>query len=469
MNVDIRASTEDKFPEKDASILPKNDDEDREEVKESPRTLQDHSKYEYIFTVSLGMIMALIAGYSNGVCLSGFIKVDTEKVTGSVTGVTGAYTNSAIAIAVPGNPKEWEKYKLAVGTLFSVMVGSCISSVLNPRPIAFEISPSFGSTFIIGAIFSALGSVSAIHNSRREFYLVAISNGIMNGISSMYTANLIRVTHLTGTTTDIGLFVGQHLRGNRANNWKLFILSGLVTSFWLGSLIGYKIASSQQEFSLILHSAFFFVMGCSVLGYFVIEHKMSIWDALFGLGKLSSFVQRIVVTRHIHGGGEDDISIDEEVPEYELLHIYDELDEDLTGHVDQEQLLQELEKRGLQVTTVRLPTTSILKSKFNNHGDMLGDWTVARNDFQRLVHKDENDDEEGELISSNTTPKLSLPVGVYRRQAGLSPSDDLQPPFQRAESFHGASTLYRRKNGGAFASIRDLRQASIRENENDMF
>ena len=198
---------------------------------------------------------------------------------------------------------------------------------------------------------------------------------------------------------------------------------------------------------------------------------MSIWDALFGLGKFSSFVQKIVVTRHVHGGGEDDASMDEEVTELELLDIYDKLDENLTGHVDQEKLLQELENRGLKVKTVRLPTSRILISKFNNDGDMLGDWTVARNDFQRLVHKDNEDDDhdEGELLSSNTTPKLSLPIDVYRNQAGLSSNDDLQRSFQRENSFHGSSTLYRRKNGSASASIRDLRHASLRESTSGMF
>jgi hypothetical protein len=31
----------------------------------------------------------------------------------------------------------------------------------------------------------------------------------------MYSANLIRTTHLTGTTTDIGLFFGQYVRVTR--------------------------------------------------------------------------------------------------------------------------------------------------------------------------------------------------------------------------------------------------------------
>ena len=36
------------------------------------------------------------------------------------------------------------------------------------------------------------GAIEALHNERREFYLTAIGNGVQNGVSSMYSANLLR-------------------------------------------------------------------------------------------------------------------------------------------------------------------------------------------------------------------------------------------------------------------------------------
>jgi hypothetical protein len=66
-----------------------------------------------------------------------------------------------------------------------------------------------------------------------------MANGVQNGMSSLYSANLLRTTHLTGTTTDIGLLIGASLRGNRVNEWKLWILIGLAVSFWTGSLVGF--------------------------------------------------------------------------------------------------------------------------------------------------------------------------------------------------------------------------------------
>ena len=144
----------------------------------------NHSKSDYIFVVGIGLAMAFVAGYSNGVCLSGFIHVNTMTVKQSVAGVTGVYTQSADAIG----QGDLETFGFMVGTIFSVMVGSCIASIINPRPVAFELSPRYGPIFMIGSLFSALGAFAAIHNYRREFYFTAIANGIMNGVSSMYGA-----------------------------------------------------------------------------------------------------------------------------------------------------------------------------------------------------------------------------------------------------------------------------------------
>jgi uncharacterized membrane protein YoaK (UPF0700 family) len=128
-----------------------------------------------------------------------------------------------------------------VCTILSVMAGACIASLLNPNAIAFELGPKFGPTFLVAALLMSVGAVFASMDaeSRMEFYFTAMANGVQNGMSSLYSANLLRTTHLTGTTTDIGLLIGASLRGNRVNEWKLWILIGLAVSFWTGSLVGF--------------------------------------------------------------------------------------------------------------------------------------------------------------------------------------------------------------------------------------
>lgn len=253
--------------------------------KRKKTTLLEHSPVEYAFVVGLGMLMSFIAGYSNAVCLSGNIQRIPPYVQRSVAGVTGAYTGSAIDI-LQGN---WERYRLNVGTILSVCGGACIASLFNPYPIPFQLCPRFGITFLIGGFFTTLGAVSDIHNGGREYFFTATGNGIMNGIASMYTANLIRTTHLTGITTDIGLFVGQVLCGNRMNLWRLYILAGLAFSFFLGSLGGYAASVVEREYALIMNACFFYGFGISIIVYNFKSHDEMNWcDAIFGVGFCSS-------------------------------------------------------------------------------------------------------------------------------------------------------------------------------------
>jgi hypothetical protein len=123
--------------------------------------------------------MAFSAGYANGVCLSGFLNVDPEgSVKQSVAGVTGLYTNSAIFIG----ERQYYQASFMFGTIFSVMGGAFLSALLNPYPIAFEISPRYGLTFLMAAFFMTLGAIEVLHDNRREFYFTAIANGIQNGV-----------------------------------------------------------------------------------------------------------------------------------------------------------------------------------------------------------------------------------------------------------------------------------------------
>ena len=151
----------------------------------------------------IGLCMAFTAGYANGVCLSGFLHVGDPYVTHPVAGVTNLFTESAISLLT----NNMTKYSFQVGTIMSTMAGSCISAILNPRPVPFILSPRYGPTFIIGSIFSTLGAVAAVGNGRREFHFTSVGCGIMNGVTSMYSANLIRVSSFSGPVTGMCGFV----------------------------------------------------------------------------------------------------------------------------------------------------------------------------------------------------------------------------------------------------------------------
>jgi len=415
---------------------PSGDDNENEEEsapRPAPKTLKDHSRREYSFVLITGLALAFSAGYTNGVCLSGFIHPNDRDIRSSVAGVTGMYTGSAIHLA----EADYDKLALAAGTIFSVMGGSGLAGLLNPYAIAFSVGPRYGPTFVLASFFMTMGAVSALHNSRREFYFTAMANGIQNGVSSMYSANLIRTTHLTGTTTDIGLFIGMAVRGNRTNNWKLYILMGLATAFWVGSLVGFYASRAKRQYSLILNAGFLFVIGASVIFYFVKVHSISFCQAVFGL-KLTEWNRHIDIRRKTDG---------EKIAESELMEIFDELDDDDTGHISQDRLLEAISSHDMSIRRRRKDLIGLLHSVVVTHDDD-GDWTLSKDDWRRLVHERSQsaivDGRDGRHPGESNT-RTSLPASAYSAMGG-GPSALRSMSIVQVRSRPGRSTAGNRSS-----------------------
>lgn len=161
---------------------------------------------EYAFVVGAGLWLALSAGFSNGVCMSGFLLNNHHHnhqeqqqpegtaapavVVYSVAGVTGTCTRSAIFLA----KGEFHKMGVDFGIILSVLLGSFLAGYMNPHSVAFELGPRLGPSFVIasglmtiGAIFATLPlSISVRSNGTLEIYFTAMANGLQNGLISLY-------------------------------------------------------------------------------------------------------------------------------------------------------------------------------------------------------------------------------------------------------------------------------------------
>jgi hypothetical protein len=121
-------------------------------------------------------------------------------------------------------------------------------------------------------------------SSYAQFLLkfAAVANGLQNGVTSTYSANLIRTSHLTGTSTDIGLIFGQMLRGNWKHFWKFKVLCSLAFCFWLGSLVSYYSASTFLGRSLWFSASLYLIIGFSHVTFVALTKKVSLVQACVG-------------------------------------------------------------------------------------------------------------------------------------------------------------------------------------------
>ena len=211
--------------------------------------------------VAIGTILALNSGIINGVCLSGIIS--PQDVKQGSTAVTAAWSNSALGLA-SGNTSQ---FLLNFKCILSYMAGSFISGFVNANPKPFEVNiASFRTALMIGSMLLYGSSVLSEEEDTNVFiFLAAMANGIQNSLTSTTTGNLVRSSHFSGITSDIGTFAGQVFRGNVENWKKLRVFMTLAASFWTGGYISYSLAMNYGSkvllFSSILYLLLALVMG----------------------------------------------------------------------------------------------------------------------------------------------------------------------------------------------------------------
>ena len=189
--------------------------------------------------VTLGCVLAINSGFQNGLGLSSIL-----GKTQAVSAVTGAFTTSAMAI---GSGEGIIKTVVPLSVAFLYMLGSLINGILNPRGMQSDRSTTrFGSTLLCAAGLIVAGNVgSIVFNKNLHLPFLTLAMGMQNSWTSMLiNGNVLRTSHFSGITSDIGTVLGQALRGNKENKWKLSIWTKLAASFWTGGLL--SIVVTQQ-------------------------------------------------------------------------------------------------------------------------------------------------------------------------------------------------------------------------------
>lgn len=165
---------------------------------------------EAYFVLAVGLLLSLNSGYINGLCLSGLLT--KEGSFKQSVAVTGSYIKSSLALA----DGMYDDFVFALSLILAFAGGATVSSLMNPCSIPHRLDPSYGPTFLLGALFLIAAAVAAnINPSGRVHYLfAAATNGMQNGMSSMYTANVseehLNLVHIVLVRTSI-LFCAQNL------------------------------------------------------------------------------------------------------------------------------------------------------------------------------------------------------------------------------------------------------------------
>lgn len=177
--------------------------------------------------VSLGAgVLALMAGMINSVGYLSFEHQAVTHLTGTTTLLSTALVQGEFSLGL---------HLLAVIASF---VGGAILSALIIRDSVLKLGQRYSIVLLIEAAALCL----AVPALERELvwgtYLAGAACGLQNAMATTYSGTVIRTSHITGMLTDLGIFIGHTLRGIPVEPRRLQFCLIVISSFFVGGLLG---------------------------------------------------------------------------------------------------------------------------------------------------------------------------------------------------------------------------------------
>ena len=135
----------------------------------------------------------------------------------------------------------------------------------------------YGFALLIESCFLAIGTVLLYYGYPRESrFPLSFAMGLQNGLATYYSNAVIRLTHITGMVSDIGMLIGEALRRREvtADLWKLKVYVPICLAFLTGAVLGGMYAHSPLF--MIVPTGVCFCMGFGyVTGRLVyVQHEL---------------------------------------------------------------------------------------------------------------------------------------------------------------------------------------------------
>lgn len=189
------------------------------------------------------VVLAFSAGILNTTALMGFTHVSASHVTGNISSV-------AVAVFL----SDWANLKLFVMSVGSFWFGSVLSGMIIGSS-ELHINKDYGYAMYLQ--FLLLCGSLALYLNDNEYgqMLIAMACGLQNSMVTTYHGTVIRTTHLTGVTSDLGSSVGRWLVGRKVSKAKIILHSGLWWGFFLGGFVAVWLYAQVSYLSMLLPMA----------------------------------------------------------------------------------------------------------------------------------------------------------------------------------------------------------------------
>jgi uncharacterized membrane protein YoaK (UPF0700 family) len=204
-----------------------------------------------------GGLLALVAGCINAV---GYLCYRHQPITH----LTGTSTEFGIALA-RGDVADVVHWGLSI---VSFVAGAVLSGFIV-RNNALQLGRRYGVVLILESLLLFAATPLIRSADDLGIYLAAAACGLQNAMTSTYSGATLRTTHLSGIFTDLGMYLGQRLRGLPVDMLRIHVCLLIASHFIIGATLGTLGFALLHERVLLIPAV---LTGAVGLGYAVYRH-----------------------------------------------------------------------------------------------------------------------------------------------------------------------------------------------------
>lgn len=186
---------------------------------------------------NLGRILAFVAGFINA---GGFFII--QQYTSHMTGILSLAADE-IALG------RYAASFLMIGFVFCFLVGACMTTVIVIKAREKHLHAQYAIPLLIESVLILI--IMGVHQLFvTESFIVPVViallcflMGLQNAVITKASKAIIRTTHITGMTTDLGIEIGRALlsrskKNTGYNQHKAALHFSIILTFFIGGVVG---------------------------------------------------------------------------------------------------------------------------------------------------------------------------------------------------------------------------------------
>lgn len=202
-----------------------------------------------------GGLLALVAGCINAV---GYLCFRHQPITH----LTGTSTELGLAIARL-DLAEIVHWGLAI---LSFLAGAMSSGFIVAQR-TLQLGRRYGVVLMIESALLFAAAPLIAHQQDLGIYLASAACGLQNAMVSTYSGATLRTTHLSGVFTDLGIYLGQRLRGLEVDMLRIHVCVLVASHFIVGAVLGTLGFAWISERVLLIPAALTGLVGLAYAAY----------------------------------------------------------------------------------------------------------------------------------------------------------------------------------------------------------